>query len=218
MEFPDKVSTLGKKTLRQAVDLFPEHVSCYSLGIEEDTEYFRSFGSEITNPDESETAEMYLCAVNILEKHGIMQYEVSNFARLGFESVHNKSYWNFTPYLGIGISSHSFNGCVRSWNTKDLSGYISNALKNVNVTDGEEIIDDKTRLTEELMLSLRTTEGLAVYGLKDRKLTDLPGLQRKIELFEKKGLMYINKMGKYCFTQNGFLVSNELISELLTYI
>ncbi|MBI4639854.1 MAG: radical SAM family heme chaperone HemW, partial [Candidatus Tectomicrobia bacterium] len=103
-------------TLDRAIELHPEHLSIYGLTIEVGTAFGRRFErGRLSLPSESDQAAMYEAALDRLMNQGYEQYEVSNFARPGFESRHNLSYWEGVPYLGIGVSAHSFlNGC-RSW-------------------------------------------------------------------------------------------------------
>lgn len=163
------------------------HISAYILSIEEGTPFER-LQEKLPLPDEEQTAELYLKAVNRLEAMGLKQYEVSNFARAGFESRHNNKYWLLAPYLGLGATAHSF------WNGRRF--YYDEALSKID--DGE----GGTR-EEKIMLGLRLKKGIKK-SLISRDLTP----------YIKAGLMEEN--GEYiAFTPKGFLVSNSILAELI---
>lgn len=163
------------------------HVSAYMLKIEEGTPFYR-LKEKLPLPDEEETAQMYLKTVDRLEKMGIMQYEISNFAKPGFESKHNTKYWRLVPYLGIGKSAHSFWGGRRFYYDRDF----------VKTDDG---IGGDTE--EQIMLGLRMKSGI------DETL-----IKANIEQYISAGFME-RRGGKIGFTPKGFLVSNAIISELI---
>ena len=139
-------------------------------------------------PSEDEVCEMYLKTVEVLNQLGFPQYEISNFAKDGYESRHNLKYWRLIPYLGIGKSAHSF------WNGKRFYYDVDFNL----IPDGDGGSDE-----ERIMLSLRLNEGI------DKSL-----LKKPYEQFIKMGLMGENKDRVY-LTPEGMLVSNTIISELI---
>ena len=147
-----------ENNLKAAVQLMPEHISCYELSLEPGTPLHDAVaGGEVIKPKEEICIEMYFLAHSILTDAGYLHYEVSNYA-LGtdFISKHNTSYWDRTPYFGLGPSAHSFNGgFVRSWNTSDISNYITIlSLGNSLIVNSESLsVDDM--VMEMLMLGLR---------------------------------------------------------------
>ncbi len=163
------------------------HISAYMLKIEEDTPFYR-LKSKLALPDEDETAQMYLKTVDRLEKAGIMQYEISNFAKPGFESRHNTKYWRLVPYLGIGKSAHSF------WHGKRFY-YDSEWKINSDGIGGDD--------EEKIMLGLRMKSGVNETLIK-----------ANTEPYISEGFME-RRGGKIGFTAKGFLVSNAIISELI---
>ena len=161
-------------------------------------------------PDEDEFCEMYLQATRYLQACGYEKYEISNFSKPGYESRHNMKYWKMDEYIGLGPGAHSFVNGRRYAYFKDLLGYI----KSVNENSQQKLSEDKVisqndLLGEEFMLAMRLACG---YDMNDRFEIDAD----KLDKFEKYG--YIERKGKNIrFTDNGFLVSNYLLSELINF-
>ena len=197
-----------KDTLKTSVDFLAslglEHVSAYLLKVEEDTPFAEN-GVLSRCPDEEEQAELYLEAVRLLEEHGFFQYEISNFARPGFQSRHNKKYWQREEYLGLGPAAHGFFDGKRVAHPRDLDGYIASGGGDLFVTD--EVPDP---LEEELMLRLRLTEGvdLAALSLPDG---GKERIKKAMHPLEKGGLVRLCGE-RLSLTPEGFLVSNEIIT------
>lgn len=140
-----------ERTVAQAVALAPEHISAYQLSIEPGSALSRLVDrGEYVEAAEDLCRRQYddLCAA--LGEAGYHHYEVSNFARPGFEAVHNSAYWSRAPYVGLGPGAHSLRGDVRSWNTRDLAAY---------KVESEVLSPDDTRI-ERVMLGLRTDRGI----------------------------------------------------------
>lgn len=152
-----------KKTLHQAADLRPEHLSCYQLTVEEGTPMAGMIAKgEITLPHEQLQAEFFFCTAEILEKEGYFQYEVSNFALAGKESRHNQKYWSHKPYLGLGPSAHSFSEGERYWNRAAIRTYIEElTIGQLPVEERETLNREKLRM-EALFLGLRTRRGICL--------------------------------------------------------
>jgi len=216
---PGQTIKIWERTLEEVIKLKPEHVSCYSLGVEEDTEYYEMFKKrklEIPNPDR--TADMYILMVDMLEKNGIMRYELSNFARKGWECKHNRSYWNFTQYLGIGASAHSFDGKTRSWNESSPERYIKKISTKNDASAGYEILDENKRMFEIIMLSLRTIDGLSLENLTKLSPEKIRLLQDRIDTFVESGFMKYHKNKAVKLTSRGAVISDEIISDILVDI
>jgi len=216
---PGQTMEIWERTLEKVIELKPDHVSCYSLGIEDDTKYYTmSREGELKIPDEDETADMYLIMVNRLEKEGFARYEISNFAHPGNECKHNQAYWNFTPYLGIGASAHSFDGNMRSWNVADPEMYINKIVHQNDATAGKEILDENNRICEMVMLSLRTDEGLNFEKIRTLPSENKYTLTSKIGSFVESGLMEIHENGNVRLTKQGAVIANEIILDILSDI
>ena len=162
------------------------HISAYMLKIEPDTPFYK-LQDKLVLPDEDTVSEMYLKAVERLASLGFEQYEISNFAKKGFESRHNIKYWKLVPYLGIGVSAHSFWNGRRFYYDKDFN----------IVDDGEG-----GGIDERIMLGLRLKKGIKKSLIK-----------RDIAPYIKAGFMEENGEN-ISFTPKGFLVSNAIIAEL----
>src|SRR5207245_1294075 len=141
--------------------LEPTHVSVYILEADEDSR----LGQEIIAgggrysaqdvPDDDTTAALYARASARLEQFGYHQYEISNFARPGRESRHNRKYWTCLPYLGFGVDAHSFEGSERRGNVDDLDEYIARVERRESPVESREAVDDRRRAEERLFLGLR---------------------------------------------------------------
>ena len=157
---PEQTMEEWKGEIEQALELDIQHVSAYCLSYEEGTELTRQLrNKEIKEVDEETENAMYDYLTETLEKHGLLRYEVSNFALAGFESQHNSSYWNGTPYLGLGAGAHSYDTESRQWNVGNLEEYIK------GVTEGDVYFERETltkndRYNEYIMLKIRTRDGL----------------------------------------------------------
>lgn len=182
------------------------HVSAYILKIEEGT-FFHKKRESLILPDDDETIDLYMLAVEALEEAGFRQYEISNFSKDGFESCHNLKYWRCGEYLGIGAAAHSFVDGKRFYYERSITDFI----------DGKPPVDDGFGGDEEeyIMLALRLTEGLIFENFRNRFGKDIPdSVIQKAELLEKHGLTETDG-DKIRLTKNGFLLSNAVICELL---
>jgi oxygen-independent coproporphyrinogen-3 oxidase len=160
---PGQEMKVWEKTLCQAVAFQPEHLSCYQLTVERGTPFAKSVSSgTITLPDEDLQAEFFFRTAEIMEKHGYLQYEVSNFARPGKESRHNQKYWRHTPYLGLGPSAHTFKESMRRWNRADTSSYINDLTAGRLPVEEVEILDQEKLRLETLFLGFRTRRGICL--------------------------------------------------------
>lgn len=195
-----------QETLEFAVQSGATHISAYILKIEENTHFFKA-RDKYDFPDEEAVCDFYLQCSDFLEKAGFNHYEISNFAKEGFESRHNTKYWILEDYLGIGPAAHSFFGGKRFYFKNDTEAFIN----------GEKaIFDDFGGDAEEfIMLSLRLKKGLSLeklyllYGEKEAEK-----IIKKAPLFKEKGLIEFD--GKtVSLTKSGMLLSNSIISEFI---
>lgn len=192
-----------------------KHLSAYHLTIEKGTVFGKMQEKGlITEIDEEESTSLFNILVEKGEAAGFIHYEISNFGKPGYFSIHNSNYWKQVIYLGIGPSAHSFNGYSRQWNISDLKGYIRAVNSGKPYFESEEL-DNKTRFNEYVMTSLRTMWGI-----------DLEYVERT---FEKEGYDYIvNLSGKFreyglikldkknlVLTNQGKMISDNIISEFM---
>lgn len=200
-------------TLSRALEMHPEHLSCYALKLEEDTPMYRYMGSPLI-PDDDEQADMYLYTCETLAHYGCPQYEISNFAVPGYESRHNMKYWRLGDYMGFGPGAHSCVNGVRYSYVKDLEKYISAVNGDKQIIDEYEESIPVQRAAEYLMLGLRTTQGICREDYHRIYLSDWEPLEMLLGDFRARGWAKEND-GHWSFTPSGFLVSNALIGALL---
>lgn len=165
-----------KESTKKVMALKPEHISVYSLILEENTKLEDMvIKGKLELPDDEIERKMYWYVKKALEKHKYIHYEISNFARPGFESKHNSDCWNQNEYIGIGAAASSFMNKARYENTSDLEEYISNIendkpSKNIQL---QELLDDESKIDEYMMLSLRKISGVNISEFK-RKFNQNP--------------------------------------------
>ena len=202
------------KTLTLAVAAGVQHISLYSLTIEEGTPYGQVTPPNI--PEDDTVADMYLNAVSYLEANGFRQYEISNFSLPGRESRHNLKYWRCQEYLGYGPGAHSYYKDARYSYIRDVAAYID-AMRSgsESIIDGDpEIIRPRERVGEYLMLGLRLREGISEADFRRNYARDLTPVIRVLEKYVKPGLVR-HEDARYSLTPEGFLVSNRIIGEVL---
>ena len=201
-------------TLENVLRLNPEHISCYGLKVEEGTPLFE-YRQYANLPDDDVQADMYMAACEILRGRGFKQYEISNFCRKGLSSRHNMKYWTGGEYLGFGPSASSDFAGKRFTLVRDLQTYIQ------GIRDGGEVMEDvqeiplRERAGEYLMLRLRTSGGIAAEEYERRFL--LPFAPLEEILLKHENLYYTtrNEEGRWCLTPKGYLISNDIITDLL---
>jgi oxygen-independent coproporphyrinogen-3 oxidase len=201
-------------TLAKIVEMHPEHISCYGLKLEPGTRMYREYKDSPILPDDDEQADMYSYAVEMLERYGYKQYEISNFSAPGFESRHNLKYWNMDDYISFGPGAHSCVGNVRYSYIKDLREYISGVHRKVSIVDEYEEISPLERAVEYVMLGMRTARGISRYDYVTRTQCDWRPIGQVLEAFKEKGWVKQTE-DRYAFTVPGFLISNTLIGIML---
>ncbi len=200
-------------TLTRTLALKPDHMSCYGLKIEEGTPLY-PFKDSPFIPDDDLQADMYLYAVDALNRNGYKQYEVSNFARRGYESRHNLKYWQMGEYMGFGAAAHSCVSGQRYSCIADMELYAENILSGRSVVDHAESITDFERAGEYLMLGLRTTRGISEKEYYDIFPCKFDISRKLMDSFVEHKWMVKNE-DRWSFTPEGFLLSNILIGEIL---
>lgn len=211
---PGQDMSSWQKTVEHALALEPEHLSCYGLKVEEGTPLAaRAAGEPL--PDDDVQADMYLWTADRLEQAGYGQYEISNFAKPGFESRHNLRYWLLRPYIGFGPGAHSdFGGRRYAW-VRDLEGYIRGVLDGGELLDSQDLIPREGRSCEYLMLGLRTAHGIEEWEYRGRYFMDFSPIETRLEEFSAQGWAKKTDTGHWRLTAKGFLISNQLIGDLL---
>lgn len=199
----------------QVLELEPEHLSCYGLKVEPGTPLDDRVVRGEKLPDDDQQADMYLWTVERLAAAGYRQYEISNFARAGFQSRHNLKYWMGRPYIGFGPGAHSDFGGRRYSFIRDLEGYIAAVLEGGTVIDESDLIPQRERGGEYLMLRLRTTRGIEEWEYRREFFMNFDPIEQKLEEYERQGWAERHDR-RWNLTAKGFLVSNQLIGELLS--
>lgn len=205
-----------QETVKNIISLQPEHISAYSLMIEEGTPFFDRYEKGLLEPaSEKLDREMYHWAMDYLAEMGYEQYEISNFAKKGRQSRHNRIYWQAEEYLGMGLGSHSYMEGTRFHNRYDLQGYIA-AKGDVSLLKEEvEFITETDALAEFMFLGLRLTEGVSFDRFRarfGRELYEIYGTQER-ELVEA-GLLAEDAKG-IRLTRRGIDVSNVVFEKFL---
>jgi putative oxygen-independent coproporphyrinogen III oxidase len=191
-------------TLREAVDLAPEHLSAYALTIEPATPLGRKVAGGIAPmPDPDLQADMFELACELLGEAGYVHYEISNWARPGYECRHNLGYWRRGAYLGLGAGAHGFRGGVRSWNVRPPEEYLRLVQANQLPVGGSETLEPADAYLEEVFLRLRTFEGIPAEWVD-------PAAARP---FLESGLLH-DDVDRLVPTERGMLLLNELVLAL----
>ena len=204
LALPGQTPEKAERSADMLASLPIQHISAYLLKVEDGTP-FQSRGMEERLPDEDETSEIYLRTVKRLESHGFMQYEISNFARPGYESRHNDRYWLCEDYIGIGPSAHSCCGGRRYAVPPDVDLFISSPAQITEVTD-----ENPCSPEEIVMLALRLKCGLDLRRVESIRA----GIEKKIPALVSAGLCVFDRQ-TLALTPEGFLVSNSVIAHLI---
>jgi len=183
--------------------------------VEEGTPLARRVEAGEVLPDDDAQADLYLWTVGRLKRAGYEQYEISNFAKPGCESRHNLRYWQTRPYIGFGPGAHSDFGGRRYSFVRDLDGYIDGVLRGGNLIDSEELIPRRERGGEYLMLRLRTARGVEEWEYRSEYFLDFAPIEARLQEFAARGWAEKTPEGRWHFTPEGFLLSNQLIGDLL---
>lgn len=213
---PDQSLEDWKKTLEDAVSLNPDHISAYSLIIEEGTCFYKLYNNDKLNlPSEDDERNMYLMTKEILNRHGYHQYEISNYSKDKKECFHNKVYWKCNEYLGIGVSASSFIDEKRFKNIDDIRNYIEKIKNNEDVTEEVHVNDIKDDMEEFMFMGLRMIEGISLKEFKKRFGRDVYDVyDDAIKNNVKRGLLVIDSEKLY-LSSNGIEVSNYVMSDFI---
>jgi oxygen-independent coproporphyrinogen-3 oxidase len=205
-----------EETLSKIMERGVKHISFYSLKLEKGTPmYSMEQKNLITMPDEDEERNMYYKGRIVMEKNNLLQYEISNFAALGFQCRHNLKYWNQEEYIGIGPSAHSFMNSIRYSNPSDLNLYCKNIEENNLGRIIQEEMNEEELMFEYIMLRLRLTEGLDAVEFKNKFNVDFnEKYKEQIKyLTENKLIEHSGNIVK--LTQRGMDISNYVFEEFM---
>ena len=212
--FPDETLEDWKQDIKKALTLNVEHISAYCLMIEEGTVLYERVKSEKVkvknDKDEELERQMYELLIDQLTGAGYEHYEISNFARQGYRSRHNSSYWHDVPYIGLGAAAHSYDGACRSWNVADIRQYIT-AIERGERPAEYETLDEDTRYNDRVTVALRTSDGLDLTTLSEKhRRYCLKEAQRYLS----DGLLRLDE-NRLVLTRKGLFVSDMVMSGLI---
>ena len=236
---PGQTPESWRNTLKKTAMLKPEHISAYSLIVEEGTPFYDRYGGHVEKesyemspeerrrlmalpdlPDEDTEREMYYMTRNCLAEQGYERYEISNYARPGFECRHNVGYWTGTGYLGLGLGASSYLEGCRFHNTSDFQSYVSAHFDDEAefcqaLRQDMEQLSVKSKMEEFMFLGLRLTRGVSVEGFITRFGQSIRNVYGGvIDKLEREGLLE-HKNGYYHLTERGLDLSNYAMSLFL---
>ena len=210
-----------KQNVDKAISLGIPHLSCYALTVEPKTalhKLIKEHRSADVNPDQQ--SAQFLLLMEWMQQAGYSHYEISNFAKPGFRSRHNSSYWQGKPYFGLGPSAHSFDGHARWWNIANNTAYIRSIEEGKIPFEKEELTIEQ-RINELIMISLRTEEGLnlskideSIQGIDANRSTQVKtGLLKESAKYIRNGLM-LHEEGWLRLTKEGKLLADGIAADL----
>ncbi len=201
-----------QNTLQEAISFCPEHLSCYGLKVEEGTPFA---SMKLSLPDDDAVREMYDTCVDTLQKAGYGRYEISNFAKPGYESRHNLKYWHCDDFIGLGAGAYSCVDGVRYYNISGIPEYCQAIAERKSAVKEEISLSEQELMSEFCFLGLRTAEGIGVEEFKNRfwkELTDVFGKELSLNL--DRGTMWFEN-GRYRIAPDFFFVSNTILADFV---
>lgn len=213
---PNQTLSHWEETLEKIMRLNPEHISAYSLIIEDGTPFKEMYEKGMFKAtDETLDREMYYLAKEMLKDKGYNQYEISNFAKQGFESRHNIVYWNTKEYLGFGLGAHSYVRGERFHNTYAMSDYINAKGNIVKLREEIEILSKEEKMEEFMFMGLRITEGISINEFKKRFNTDVADIFKgSVEYLIDQKLLF-KKDDRLALTDKGVDISNFVFEKFI---
>ena len=203
-----------EKDINEAIALSPQHISSYSLTIEEKTVFGKWTKQGKMKPvDDDVAARQLALLIDILERSNYEQYEVSNFSKPGFQSRHNSNYWKNRIYLGVGPSAHSYNGESRQYNVSNNSMYLR-SIQQENVPSTVEVLSREDKINEYLLTSLRTSWGADLKILREEYSWDIINKNWDyVQSLQTKGLIEIED-NILRLTRQGRFLADKIASDL----
>ena len=209
---PGQTGEAWRQHLYQVAELNPEHISAYSLIIEEGTPFAEQ---NLDLPDEDTEYQMYEDTAEILERYGSRQYEISNYAKQGYMCRHNAGYWQRLEYLGFGLGASSLYGGMRFSNTHQMQEYLKESRNPDQIRKDVTVLSRNEQIEEFMFLGLRMTEGISEKKFEenfDVRLMDVYG--DILQKYEETGFMEHIET-KWRLTRKGIHVSNHILADFL---
>lgn len=213
---PNQSLNIWLESLKEVIELNPEHISSYSLIIEEKTPFYSLFNKDLLDlPSEEEERAMYEKGRDFLEFKGYNQYEISNYAKDNKECFHNKIYWQCKEYIGVGVSSSSYIDGKRIKNIDNIKEYIKNINENNSIIDEELENTEKDKIEEFMFMGLRMIKGIEEKEFENRFGKKIDELYKEvIEKHIKNGLL-IREDGRIFLSKKGIELSNMVMSDMI---
>ena len=209
---PDQTYEGWVKNLHTVAELEPEHISAYSLIVEEGTPFA---ARKLNLPDEDTEYNMYEATAQILKEYGFEQYEISNYARKGRECRHNVGYWTRQDYLGFGLGASSLYGKERFANTTDMKKYLENSRNPEKIREKEPSLTREDEMAEFMFLGLRMTKGISKADFQRCFGCTIESVYGEVlEKYESMELL-LEKDGRIFLSREGIHVSNSIMAEFL---
>lgn len=208
-------------TINKVCMLSPEHISAYSLIVEEDTPFYNMYNQDdgiLTEelPDEEEERCQYYMTGRILNSYGYKRYEISNYSKSGFECRHNIGYWKRKPYIGIGLGAASLYNEKRFNNTSDIEKYLENSVYTEQIIEDIQILSVKEQMEEYMFLGLRMTEGVSRNSFMEKFGYDMDKIYGNvISKYNKIGMIDV-RGDRVFLTEKGIDVSNVIFADFLS--
>ena len=209
---PGQTGEAWRQHLYQVAELNPEHISAYSLIIEEGTPFAEQ---NLDLPDEDTEYQMYEDTAEILERYGYRQYEISNYAKQGYMCRHNAGYWQRREYLGFGLGASSLYGGMRFSNTRRMQEYLKESRNPDQIRKDVTVLSRNERIEEFMFLGFRMTEGISEKKFEenfDVRLMDVYG--DILQKYEETGFVEHIET-KWRLTRKGIHVSNHILADFL---
>ena len=209
---PGQTGEAWRQHLYQVAELNPEHISAYSLIIEEGTPFAEQ---NLDLPDEDTEYQMYEDTAEILERYGYRQYEISNYAKQGYMCRHNAGYWQRLEYLGFGLGASSLYGGMRFSNTHQMQEYLKESRNPDQIRKDVTVLSRNERIEEFMFLGFRMTEGISEKKFEenfDVRLMDVYG--DILQKYEETGFVEHIET-KWRLTRKGIHVSNHILADFL---
>jgi oxygen-independent coproporphyrinogen-3 oxidase len=203
-------------TLRKSIELQPEHISCYSLIIEEGTPFYKLYEKgSLHLPEEDEERKMYHLTLKLLESKGYIHYEISNFSKPEKECRHNLIYWSLENYIGCGSGAHSYMDGYRYRNTESIEEYIMkiNTEKTAVVEKNKNTIDDD--MEEFMFMGLRKIAGISIDEFERRFNTSFDKIYGTVVQKHIKNKLLVKEEGRLFLTPRGIELSNTVMSDFI---
>lgn len=214
--FPEQSPAVFKNTLQQSIAMGPEHISAYSLIVEEGTPLRNDIDSGfVAEPEQEADREMYHSACSILREAGYVRYEISNFARPGYESRHNMGYWTGVSYIGAGLGAASYMPGIRFKNTENMKIYLESLPDKKRDRGSDEVLSLKDEMDEFMMLGFRLAEGpdeaafVSKFGMNYTHV-----YSAQLDKLLREGLIEKHASG-YCLSEKGLDLGNLVFEEFV---